>query len=81
MNKIFENQKVKITTACSVAAVIAAWAVADTRWKVNMHRDVQEIGKKQDEDGWHRDDMAKWMLRTEIINRQAGWRGAGISEN
>lgn len=70
--------RVKLTTAVACALCVLGLIVSDTRWKTNVSRDLNEIKINQEQLGWHRDDMARWVRDTERMNQVAGWRGADV---
>ena len=78
MNKLIENSTVKVTTAIVASIFVIGLIVAEAVWKTNVGRDLHEIRVKQDELGWHRDDMEVWVHRTERLN--ADWQGADTNK-
>jgi hypothetical protein len=79
MNKLIENQRIKFTTVIAAAVLLFGLVAADTTWKVNVSRDLQEIRDTQALHGWYRSDMARWIRDTERLNHVAGWRGADVN--
>ena len=82
MNKLLENSKVRITTACIVLVFLLGLVVGEVTWKVNVWRDVQEIKAAQEAGRWNRDDQRLWVTETELIASKAGrpWKGAAVRE-
>ena len=82
MNKLLENSKVQLTTVVVVGVFIIGVIVSDQTWKVHVSRDLHDIREYQLQRGFDRDEMERWVLRTELLNRQASnpWKGAEIND-
>lgn len=76
-----ERLNVKLTTAIVAGIAILTFVAADVRWKSTVSRDLHEIRLSQQQYGWHRNDMARWVRDTERVNLLTDWRGADVNQD
>lgn len=76
MNRLLENSKVQVTSAVLALVFLVGICTGEVAWKVSVTRDLREIRAKQDILGWHRADMERWVLKTELLNHE--WNGADV---